>query len=57
MTSHVRLSDREIIRRYTEQPEQLPGELRRRIEAQWGGEPVQLYALADLDEELMLTPT
>ena len=57
MPAHARLTDGEIVRRYTEQPERLPSELRERIESHWGGEPVQLYALADLDEELMLART
>ena len=42
--------DREVIARYTGQPTRLPLDLRDRIEAAWGGEPVQLYALVDLDE-------
>jgi ATP-binding cassette, subfamily B, bacterial len=46
--------DQEIISRYIGQPERLPGELRARIERDWGGEPVQLYALADLDHALRL---
>ena len=46
--------NREIIRRYTDQPECLPIELRRRIEAAWADEPVQLYALADLDARMRL---
>jgi len=32
----------------------MPIELRREIEARWNGEPVQLYAMADLDESLSL---
>ncbi|HEU4629198.1 MAG TPA: ABC transporter ATP-binding protein [Gemmatimonadaceae bacterium] len=40
--------DHEIITRYVRQPARLPAELRARIEHVWGGEPVQLYALADL---------
>jgi ATP-binding cassette, subfamily B, bacterial len=46
--------DQEIISRYIGQPERLPSELRARIERDWGGEPVQLYALADLDHALRL---
>lgn len=49
MSSRGLQSDREIIRRYTGQPEYLPLELRAKIEKEWGGEPVQLYGLADLD--------
>ena len=46
--------DQAIIERYIGQPARLPGDLRARIERAWGGEPVQLYALADLDHELKL---
>ena len=48
--------DDHIIARYTAQPARLPTELRREIEAAWqGGGPVQLYAMADLDQGLRLT--
>jgi len=46
--------NREIIGRYIGQPGQLPPALRARIERDWGDEPVQLYALADLDAGLRL---
>jgi ATP-binding cassette subfamily B protein len=46
--------NQEIIGRYLRQPGRLPGELRARIEREWGGQPVQLYALADLDHGLRL---
>lgn len=46
--------DQEIIARYIGQPSRLPADLRARIEGAWGGEPVQLYALADLDASLRL---
>jgi ATP-binding cassette subfamily B protein len=49
------LINREIIGRYIGQPGQLPPALRARIERDWGNEPVQLYALADLDTGLRLT--
>ena len=48
------LINREIIGRYIGQPGQLPAELRARIEREWGDEPVQLYAFADLDAGLRL---
>jgi ATP-binding cassette subfamily B protein len=54
---HHNRRDEEIIARYTDQPQRLPAELCRTIEAAWGGEPVQLYALADLDESLKLSET
>jgi ATP-binding cassette subfamily B protein len=47
--------DDHIIARYTAQPSRLPPELRRQIEHAWHGVPVQLYALADLDQGLRLT--
>ncbi len=47
--------NREIVRRYTGQPATMPAEIRRHIETAWGGGPVQLYALADIDPALKLT--
>ncbi len=47
----------EIINRYTDQPSRLPQEIRNEIQTQWQGQPVQLYALADLDVSLNLTQT
>jgi len=44
-----------IIDRYIKQPSRLPPDLRRDIEREWKGQPVQLYALADLDHTLSLT--
>ncbi|MCI0433161.1 MAG: ABC transporter ATP-binding protein/permease [Gemmatimonadetes bacterium] len=49
--------DQRIIARYTDQPERLPADLRARIERMWGGGPVQLYALADLDHALRIDET
>src|SRR4029077_1081207 len=49
--------DDHIIGRYTDQPARLPSELRREIEHAWQDAPVQLYALADLDQGLRLTET
>jgi ATP-binding cassette subfamily B protein len=46
-----------IISRYTDQPARLPVALRRAIEERWDGAPVQLYALADLDQSLSLAET
>jgi hypothetical protein len=46
--------DREIIGRYIGQPGQLPPALREQIEREWGNEPVQLYAMSDLDAGLRL---
>jgi len=40
--------DQAIVARYTGQPTRLPAELRRRIEAEWDGAPVALYAFSDL---------
>jgi ATP-binding cassette subfamily B protein len=44
----------EIISRYIGQPASLPAELRAALARAWGSEPVQLYALADLDPRLKL---
>ena len=55
--STVQQLDDHIIARYTGQPVRLPADLRGQIEAAWHGAPVQLYALADLDQSLRLTET
>ncbi len=55
--STVQHLDDHIIARYTAQPSRLPAELRRQIEHAWRGAPVQLYALADLDQSLKLAET
>ena len=52
--SHL-TQDTRIIERYTDQPARMPAEVRRRIEGGWNGEPVQLYAMADLDEAMALS--
>jgi len=52
--SHL-TQDTRIIERYTDQPARMPADVRRRIEDRWDGEPVQLYAMADLDEAMTLT--
>ncbi len=46
-----------LISRYTDQPPSMPLELRQRIESDWGGRPVQLYAVADLDASMRLACT
>jgi ATP-binding cassette subfamily B protein len=46
--------NREIISRYIGQPASLPNDLRAAFAHAWNGEPVQLYALADLDHTLKL---
>ncbi|MEP6689907.1 MAG: ABC transporter ATP-binding protein [Gemmatimonadaceae bacterium] len=46
--------DQQIITRYIGQPASMPAGLRARIERDWGGQPIHLYALADLDHALML---
>ena len=55
MSTQQQHLDDHIIARYTAQPARLPLELRRQIEHTWQGAPVQLYALADLDQGLRLT--
>jgi ATP-binding cassette, subfamily B, bacterial len=54
MDTELQQSNHDVITRYTGQPARLPVELRRQIEAAWN-QPVQLYALADLDHALRLT--
>jgi len=55
METHNRQTiDRQIIERYTDQPARMPSEVRAAIEGAWGGRPVQLYALLDLDAGLRL---
>src|SRR5436189_5635170 len=56
MSTQQQLDDH-IIARYTAQPTRLPPELRREIEHAWQGAPIQLYALADLDQSLVLAET
>ena len=46
--------EHEIITRYIGQPARLPDALRAQLQRAWGGHPVQLYALADLDDTLTL---
>ena len=54
MNPEQRSLDEQIITRYTGQPYRLPADLRREVERQWRGDPVLLYALADLDHSLRL---
>jgi len=56
-TGATQNTDARIISRYTDQPAEMPAELRDRIEAAWGGRPVHLYALADLNERMELERT
>jgi ATP-binding cassette subfamily B protein len=46
--------NQEIIARYIGQPASLPGDVRAALEHAWDGQPIQLYALADLDASLKL---
>lgn len=50
-----RTIDAEIVERYTDQPAAMPRAVRAAIEGAWGGRPVQLYALLDLDAGLRLS--
>jgi ATP-binding cassette subfamily B protein len=49
------LNNSDLIARYTTQPETLPASLRSMIERQIDGQPVQLYALADLNQSMQLS--
>ena len=57
MDTQLQHTNEAIITRYTDQPIRLPAELRRAIEERWDGAPVQLYALADLNQALYLAET
>ena len=46
--------NQEIITRYIGQPARLPDALRSALARVWNGDPIQLYALADLDPSLNL---
>ena len=46
--------NQEIITRYIGQPARLPDALRSALARAWNGDPIQLYALADLDHSLNL---
>ena len=50
-------NNRKIVARYTSQPDRLPERVREAIEKAWGGELVQVYAMADLDGSLNLACT
>ena len=54
MSKRNQTMDRQIIERYTDQPVRMPAEARSAIEGAWGGRPVQLYAMADLDAGMRL---
>jgi ATP-binding cassette, subfamily B, bacterial len=49
------LNDGDLIARYTNQPSILPVELRAQMERKIDGQPVLLYALADLDQSMQLS--
>jgi ATP-binding cassette subfamily B protein len=55
MNTNQSTLDRRIIERYTDQPVRMPAEVRASIEGAWGGRPVQLYALVDLDATMQLS--
>ena len=55
MLAKTNHTDAELITRYTDQPAKLPHGLRRKIEKGWNNQPVQLYALADLDVSMKLS--
>lgn len=52
--AEAKQADIEIVERYTDQPSRLPDDVRSAIEELWGGQAVQLYALADLDASMNL---
>lgn len=48
-TDEAKRLDHEVIRRYTDQPLQIPREVKQEIERRWKDDRIRLYALADLD--------
>lgn len=54
MNSTSFLHNRRLLERYTDQPDVLPDAIRRKAESEWGNQPVQLYAMGDLDASLKL---
>lgn len=44
-----------LLDRYIGQPSSLPASLRAQLDREWNGESIALYAMADLDEALMLS--
>src|ERR1051325_7056006 len=54
MEPQAQTLDQAIVTPYAGQPARLPAELRRRFESGWDGEPVMLYAFADLGPSLAL---
>ena len=57
LASHSLAANQAAIRKFTDQAERLPAEIRSRVESQWQGGQIQLYALADLDDAFLLRPT
>ena len=51
----ARLSDQERMERELRQSAILPREIRRKIETSWSGDPIQFFALIDVDSGLNLT--
>ncbi|MHC4252196.1 MAG: ABC transporter transmembrane domain-containing protein, partial [Planctomycetota bacterium] len=51
------LANETTVARYTDQPARMPEEVREALERAWGGRPVELYALADLDASMRLART
>ncbi len=54
-TMRNKTMDQKIIEKYTDQPDRMPAEVRGAIEGAWGGRPVLLYALTDLDAGMRFT--
>ncbi len=54
MSTQSLRASQEVICRYLDQPEELPAEIRREVEAAWDGEAVQLYAFLDLNSRMEL---
>jgi ATP-binding cassette, subfamily B, bacterial len=55
MAAQNKRNNSDLMKRYTTQPEVLPVALRAQIERKIDGQPVQLYALADLNQSMQLS--
>jgi ATP-binding cassette subfamily B protein len=57
MQTQILTRNQQLIDRYLDQPSTMPKRVRTQIEEAWNGQPVLLYAIADLDASLSLTRT
>src|SRR5690349_9137512 len=55
LVGSARLSDSEMMRKYTDQPHSLPAAIRQVVEERWGRGAVLLYAFIDLNARYQLS--